>query len=106
MCHERGGYASAAIARIAAELRCSRYDRAGTPAAIGQVTNGGTEPHVSKKEKRMLYWTAVFFAIALVAAVLGFTGIAGAAAGAAKILFFAFLIVAVISLLFHRRVPA
>ncbi|MBL8744369.1 MAG: DUF1328 domain-containing protein, partial [Myxococcales bacterium] len=32
--------------------------------------------------------------------------IAGAAAGAAKILFFAFLIVAVISLLFHRRVPA
>ena len=75
-------------------------------AARGLATNGGTEPHVSKKEKRMLYWTAVFFAIALVAAVLGFTGIAGAAAGAAKILFFAFLIVAVISLLFHRRVPA
>jgi uncharacterized membrane protein YtjA (UPF0391 family) len=54
----------------------------------------------------MLYWTAVFFAIALGAAVLGFTGIAGAAAGVAKILFVVFLIVAVLSLLFRGRVPA
>lgn len=54
----------------------------------------------------MLYWTAVFFVIALVAAVLGFSGLAGAAAGAAKVLFFAFLIIAAISLLFHKRVPA
>jgi hypothetical protein len=35
----------------------------------------------------MLYWTAVFFIVALVAAVLGFGGIAGASAGIAKILF-------------------
>jgi uncharacterized membrane protein YtjA (UPF0391 family) len=32
----------------------------------------------------MLYWAAVFFVIALVAALLGFTGIAAAAAGIAK----------------------
>jgi uncharacterized membrane protein YtjA (UPF0391 family) len=58
------------------------------------------------QENPMLYWTAVFFAIALGAAVLGFTGIAGAAAGVAKVLFVVFLVVAVLSLLFRGRVPA
>ena len=33
----------------------------------------------------MLYWAAVFFIIALIAAALGFGGIAGASAGIAKI---------------------
>ena len=41
----------------------------------------------------MLYWAAVFFIIALIAAALGFGGIAGASAGIVKILFFIFLIV-------------
>lgn len=54
----------------------------------------------------MLYWTAVFFVIALVAAFLGFGGLAAGAAGIAKILFFVFLGMALISLLFGRRVPA
>ena len=41
----------------------------------------------------MLYWAAVFFIIAIIAAVLGFSvGAATAAAGIAKILFFVFLI--------------
>jgi uncharacterized membrane protein YtjA (UPF0391 family) len=53
----------------------------------------------------MLYWTAVLFVIAIVAAVLGFGGIAGTAAGIAKILFFAFLILALFSLVLGRRVP-
>ena len=35
----------------------------------------------------MLYWAAVFFIIAVIAAVLGFAGVAVAAAGIAKILF-------------------
>jgi len=35
----------------------------------------------------MLRWARIFFVVALVAAVLGFTGIALAAAGIAKILF-------------------
>jgi uncharacterized membrane protein YtjA (UPF0391 family) len=51
----------------------------------------------------MLYWAAVFFIIALVAAVFGFAGIAASAAGVAKILFVVFLVVAGISLLFGRR---
>jgi uncharacterized membrane protein YtjA (UPF0391 family) len=51
------------------------------------------------KEITMLYWAAVFFIIALIAAVLGFGGIAAGAAGIAKILFFVFLVAFVVSLL-------
>jgi uncharacterized membrane protein YtjA (UPF0391 family) len=54
----------------------------------------------------MLYWAAVFFIIALVGAVLGFSGIAAGAAGVAKILFFVFLVLGALSLIFGRRVPA
>lgn len=39
----------------------------------------------------MRYWAAVFFLISLVAAVLGFSGIAGDATGLAKVLFLVFL---------------
>jgi uncharacterized membrane protein YtjA (UPF0391 family) len=46
----------------------------------------------------MLYWAAVFFIIALVAGVLGFGGIAIGAAEIAKVLFFVFLIVFLVSL--------
>lgn len=53
----------------------------------------------------MLYWAAVFFVIALLAAVFGFGGIAASAVGVAKILFFVFLILAIVSLIFGRRVP-
>jgi uncharacterized membrane protein YtjA (UPF0391 family) len=52
----------------------------------------------------MLHWAAVFFVIAIIAAVFGFGGIAASATGIAKILFFAFLVMAVISLLLGRRV--
>ena len=47
----------------------------------------------------MLGWTLTFLVIALVAAVFGFGGIAVAAAGIAKILFYIFLILFVASLL-------
>jgi uncharacterized membrane protein YtjA (UPF0391 family) len=39
----------------------------------------------------MLKWAAIFFLISIAAGLLGFTGVAGAAAGIAKILFFIFL---------------
>ena len=55
----------------------------------------------------MLQYAAVFFVIALIAAVFGFTGIAVGAAEIAKILFFIFLIAFVVSLLmgvFRRSV--
>ena len=48
----------------------------------------------------MLYWAAVFFVIALIAAVFGFGGIAAAATDIARILFFVFLVLFVVSLLF------
>jgi uncharacterized membrane protein YtjA (UPF0391 family) len=50
----------------------------------------------------MLYWAAVFFVIAIIAAVFGFGGIAAGAVGIAKVLFFVFLVLAVISLIFGR----
>jgi uncharacterized membrane protein YtjA (UPF0391 family) len=55
----------------------------------------------------MLYWAAVFFVIALIAAVFGFGGIAVGAAEIAKILFFVFLVLFIVSLLFGglRRGP-
>jgi uncharacterized membrane protein YtjA (UPF0391 family) len=46
----------------------------------------------------MLRWAIIFFVVALVAAFFGFGGIAGSAAGVAKILFIGFIILAAISL--------
>jgi uncharacterized membrane protein YtjA (UPF0391 family) len=46
----------------------------------------------------MLYWAAVFFVIALLAAVFGFGGIAASAVGVAKVLFFVFLVIFLIFL--------
>jgi uncharacterized membrane protein YtjA (UPF0391 family) len=52
----------------------------------------------------MLSWSIFFLIIALVAALLGFSSIAGAAAGIAEILFGVFLVLFVISLFVGRRV--
>lgn len=51
----------------------------------------------------MLYYSIVFFIIALVAAVLGFGGLAGTMAGIAQVLFWIFVVLFVISLIFGRR---
>lgn len=45
----------------------------------------------------MLGWAIAFFVLALIAAALGFGGIAGASAGIAKILFFVFLALLVLT---------
>ena len=64
--------------------------------------------HVERGEevRDMLYYALVFFVIALIAAFLGFGGLAVAFAGIAKILFFLFIILFVVSLVMHagRRV--
>ena len=44
----------------------------------------------------MLKWAAIFAVIALVAGILGFGGLAGAAWGIAKLLFWVFIAIAVI----------
>ena len=46
----------------------------------------------------MLYWSAIFFVIALVAALLGFGGLAHGAADIGKVLFFLFIILFVVFL--------
>jgi uncharacterized membrane protein YtjA (UPF0391 family) len=47
----------------------------------------------------MLYWAAIFFVIALVAAIFGFGGVATGAVAIAKILFFIFVLAFLVSLL-------
>jgi uncharacterized membrane protein YtjA (UPF0391 family) len=51
----------------------------------------------------MLSWAVTFLIIAIIAAVLGFGGIAGTATGIAKILFVVFLVMFVVSFIFGRR---
>jgi len=77
---------------LARELSSTGNERNGAP-PCGEQKEGGC----------MLSWSITLLVIALVAALLGFTGIAGAAAGIAKILFGVFLVLFVISLLFGRR---
>jgi uncharacterized membrane protein YtjA (UPF0391 family) len=48
----------------------------------------------------MLRWTLIFLIISLVAGVLGFGGISADAGGIARILFFIFIVLFVVSLLF------
>lgn len=49
----------------------------------------------------MLTWIVIFFLVAIVAGIFGFTGIAVQAAGIAKILFYIFLVLFIVSLVFH-----
>lgn len=51
------------------------------------------------ERKKMLYYALVFFIVALIAALFGFTGIAAGAVGIAKILFFVFILLFVVSLI-------
>lgn len=51
----------------------------------------------------MLSWSLAFFVVAIIAAILGFGGIAASAAFAAKIIFLGALVMAIVSLLFSRR---
>jgi uncharacterized membrane protein YtjA (UPF0391 family) len=55
--------------------------------------------HPVAKEHHMLGWALTFLVIALIAAVLGFGGIAGASAGIAKILFFVFIVLFALGLI-------
>lgn len=56
----------------------------------------------------MLGWVLTFLVIALISAVLGFWGLAATAAGIAKIIFYVFLVLFLVSLLvggFRRPIP-
>ncbi len=47
----------------------------------------------------MLKWSLIFFIVSLVAAAMGFTGIASSTAEIAKVLFYIFLVLFLLSLL-------
>jgi uncharacterized membrane protein YtjA (UPF0391 family) len=47
----------------------------------------------------MLYWALVFFVVAIIAALLGFGGLASGAASIAQFLFLLFVVLFVVSLL-------
>ena len=53
----------------------------------------------------MLSWTLPFLLIALIAAVLGYGVLAGTAVYIAKIIFFVFLVMFVLSFIMGRRMP-
>lgn len=53
----------------------------------------------------MLNWALTFLVLALLAAIFGFGGVASASMGIAKILFFVFLVLFVISLVVPRFAP-
>jgi uncharacterized membrane protein YtjA (UPF0391 family) len=74
---------------------------------VRKNTRGGGLGSDSWKTERnfMLSWALTFLIIALVAAVLGFGGIAGSAAWIAQILFGLFIILFVLSFLFRGRPP-
>jgi uncharacterized membrane protein YtjA (UPF0391 family) len=64
-------------------------------AAADSIDQGGTP----ERRSPMLNWALAFLLIAIIAAVFGFTGIAVASAGIAKILFFVFLVVFLVVLI-------
>jgi uncharacterized membrane protein YtjA (UPF0391 family) len=51
----------------------------------------------------MLHWALIFFVVAIVSAIFGFSGIAHDMAYIAKILAIIGIVLALISFLFHRR---
>jgi uncharacterized membrane protein YtjA (UPF0391 family) len=65
--------------------------------------------HLLRRWSKMLGWAVTFLIIALIAAVLGFGGIAAASAGIAKLLFVLFLVMCVIFFFLGwrggRRIP-
>lgn len=53
----------------------------------------------------MLHWAITFLLIALLAGLFGFGLVGGMAYGAAKICFFVFLVLAILSMLTGRKMP-
>ena len=54
----------------------------------------------SKRKRTMLGWIVTFLVVALIAAALGFGGIAGTAVGLAKLVFYVFLVLFLMSLVY------
>ena len=53
----------------------------------------------------MLYWAIVFLFVAIIAGIFGFTGVVGASLWIAKVLFFVFIALFIVSLVMGRKTP-
>ena len=80
------------------------YEAARRQLTVGAAPGAHTEPPQATcralrptpmKESIMLHYAVVFFVIALIAALFGFTGLAAGAANIAQILFVVFLVLAI-----------
>jgi uncharacterized membrane protein YtjA (UPF0391 family) len=83
----------AVLQRLAAGAATARA------AAIEESPHRG-QPMPRRRKRPMLATAAVFFVVALVAALFGFGGIAAGAAGIAKVLFFVFVAIALAAFVF------
>jgi uncharacterized membrane protein YtjA (UPF0391 family) len=70
---------------------------------IGVSQNSNSSRIFLRGRQIMLYWALMFFIVAIVAGVFGFGSIAVGAAGIAKILFFVFLVLFLVSLVMGVR---
>jgi uncharacterized membrane protein YtjA (UPF0391 family) len=61
----------------------------------------GAEADIQSQGGHMLYYALVFLIVAIIAGLLGFGAISFAAAGIAKILFFIFIVLFLVSLVRH-----
>jgi uncharacterized membrane protein YtjA (UPF0391 family) len=74
----------------------------GNSVSIPGVLSGGFTRMPSRgRRKHMLGWALVFLVVALIAGLLGFTGLAMASAGIAQILFYIFVVLFVVSSLIY-----
>jgi uncharacterized membrane protein YtjA (UPF0391 family) len=90
---------------VALAIRAIRVNAAAVSAFGTAVAIHTNVPQTRYAGGLMLHYAVVFLIIALIAGALGFFGIAGAAVGIAKILFFVFLVLFVVSLIMGRRGP-
>src|SRR5262245_12493923 len=86
----------------------TRRSRSGCETACCRLcdafSTSGTKIALEKgMEDRMLSYAWIFLVIAIIAAIFGFGGIAAASAGIAKLLFYIFLAIFIITLLLGRR---
>ena len=75
---------------------CRELPQTLLPATSGHTRNL-RRARAAQEELVLLHYAVVFLVIALVAALFGFGGIAAGAVGIAKILFFVFVIMAVVT---------
>jgi uncharacterized membrane protein YtjA (UPF0391 family) len=71
------------------------------PHAVRALTGRTLCGAVERRRMQMLGWALVFLVVALIAGLLGFTGLAVASAGIAQILFYIFVVLFVVSSLIY-----